>query len=111
MKKLFIVAVITALLTMTTGCGNDESNKDVANTVTTTVAVTTEEQTTIEPTEEPTEGTTTGAVLSVPQMCYDPDSPYGTISPEEYAEDDDEDNEPFTGPTAAQPVGTVHPVS
>lgn len=112
MKKLFIVAVITALLTMTTGCGNNESDKDIA----TTVAVTTAEPTTTEPTEESTEGTTSGAVLSVPQMCYDPDKPRMTTPLGCFGEDEDEesgveDDEPFTGPTAGQPVGTVHPVS
>lgn len=112
MKKLFIVAVITALLTMTTGCGNNESDKDIA----TTVAVTTAEPTTTEPTEESTEGTTSGAVLSVPQMCYDPDlprmtDPLGCFGEPEEDEDEVEDNEPFTGPTIAPYFSTVHPVS
>lgn len=113
MKKLFIVAVITALLTMTTGCGDDESNNDVATTVTTTtVAVTTEEPTTIEPTEE----LTTGVELTYAPMCYDPDlprmtDPLGCFGEPEEDEDEVEDNEPFTGPTIAPYFPTVHPVS
>lgn len=49
-------------------------------------------------------------------MCYDPDKPRMTTPLGCFGEDEDEesgveDDEPFTGPTAAQPVGTVHPVS